>query len=75
MIRMPLDHWLNVKVVVCDKCLRASCWHGMFMCEEAKDAGTVERTRRELIALNRESTDYMMESGAPQIKAVVVEEF
>jgi hypothetical protein len=45
-------------IEVCDKCLRASCWHGVFMCDEAYSAGTVSFTRRELRKLNREHSDY-----------------
>ena len=35
-------------VLVCDNCLQASCWQGMFMCEESRYAGTVEKTIDEL---------------------------
>ena len=35
-------------VTVCAKCLRASCWHGLEMCDEARGAGTVEKTAAEL---------------------------
>jgi hypothetical protein len=27
-------------IIVCDKCLRASCWQGVFYCEDYRDAGT-----------------------------------
>ena len=30
-------------VTVCDKCLKEDCWHGEFMCDEARHAGTVEK--------------------------------
>lgn len=42
----------NQKVTVCDNCFRASCWHGEFYCDEAKTAGTVEKTVAELRAGN-----------------------
>lgn len=29
-------------VTVCDKCKCASCWHGEFMCDDAKGAGIVD---------------------------------
>ena len=45
-------------VTVCDACLRAACWHGIFMCDEARDAGTVEKTVAELRALKREHSSY-----------------
>jgi hypothetical protein len=28
-------------ITVCDKCLQASCWQGIFMCQESAHAGTV----------------------------------
>lgn len=27
-------------IEVCDKCSRASCWYGEFMCDESRHAGT-----------------------------------
>jgi len=45
-------------ITVCDECLRASCWHGLFMCDLAKSAGTVEKTREELIKLDLEHSNY-----------------
>jgi len=50
---------LDDKITVCDKCLKASCWQGIFMCVESRDAGTIEKTRRELIKLDKEHTDYI----------------
>ncbi len=29
-------------ITVCDQCFRASCWHGVFMCDRARNAGTVD---------------------------------
>jgi len=46
------------KIVVCDECLRAACWNGHFYCDKAKRAGTTERTKRELLALNLEHPSY-----------------
>ena len=45
-------------VTVCDSCLQASCWHGEFMCDNAKTAGTVEKTVNELKALGLEHSHY-----------------
>lgn len=45
-------------VTVCDACLQSSCWHGIFMCEESKNAGTVQKTVRELRLLALEHSDY-----------------
>jgi hypothetical protein len=33
---------------VCAECLRASCWHGTFLCDKARGADTTTRTEREL---------------------------
>lgn len=46
------------KVTVCDACLQASCWQGIFMCDEARDAGIVVKTVDELRKLNLENEDY-----------------
>ena len=53
------EKYLNEKITVCDKCLRACCWQGIFLCEDSRYAGTIEKTRRELIKLKLEHTDYM----------------
>ena len=47
-------------ITVCDKCLRACCWQGQFMCDDARGAGTVEMTREQLAAIDppREHPDY-----------------
>ena len=45
-------------ITVCDKCLRACCWQGKFMCDEAIEAGTVEKTIKELKKLRLEHPDY-----------------
>jgi hypothetical protein len=42
------------KVTVCAECLRASCWHGEFMCEKARHADVTVRTVRQLKQLGRE---------------------
>lgn len=41
-------------VTVCSACLRASCWHGEFMCSEARSAGTREMAASDLDALGKE---------------------
>lgn len=49
------------KVLVCDKCLTASCWYNVFICDEHRTAGTKVMTVAELRALpddgNRENED------------------
>lgn len=57
---------LDRKVTVCDNCECACCWQGEFMCDEAKGAGTVDRSIRELLshAHPRESCEYWFKSPA-----------
>jgi len=45
-------------VTVCDKCFRASCWQGEFMCDDAVSAGITLKSVKDLIALDREHSDY-----------------
>lgn len=49
-------------VIVCDECLQASCWLGEFMCEESRDAGTTEKSVKELRKLGYEHSDYWKRS-------------
>jgi len=46
------------KIIVCDNCLRASCWQGIFRCDKYMTAGTKEKTIEELSKLNREHASY-----------------
>lgn len=48
-------------VTVCSECFMASCWKGIFMCNDARDAGTVEKTIKELEAINVEHPNYWKE--------------
>lgn len=41
-------------VTVCSECLKASCWHGEFLCERSRAANIVRRTVGQLRDLNRE---------------------
>jgi len=45
------DYW----VTVCDKCLRASCWHFDLPCADYRNAGTVRKLASELRTMNLES--------------------
>ena len=56
-------------VTVCDRCLRATCWHGNFMCDDAKNAGTVEKTVDELRKLNLENPCYWTQKGIDDLNA------
>lgn len=49
------------KITVCDACLRACCWQGIFLCDDSAGAGTTEKTIRELKALGLEHSDYWKE--------------
>lgn len=49
---------LDRPITVCSNCLQASCWLGIFMCHNARAAGIVEKTVRELRELKRESPHY-----------------
>jgi len=44
-------------ITVCDKCFRACCWHGELMCQDSREAGTIQKTARELRMLNVEHPD------------------
>lgn len=44
---------------VCDKCLRAVCWWGIFYCDEYQTAGITKRKVRNLIKLGREDKSYL----------------
>jgi len=47
------------RVTVCDHCLRACCWQGEFMCDEARGAGTTTKTVALLRRINAgEHEDY-----------------
>jgi hypothetical protein len=50
----------KTKITVCDKCFMASCWHGEFMCDDARYAGTVEKTVAELRKLDLEHPDHWL---------------
>ena len=58
--KMPIGEWLDEKIIVCSECLRACCWKGIFMCDESREADTVEKTRRQLLPLALEHPDYMV---------------
>lgn len=45
-------------VTVCDKCRRACCWYGIYLCDRATWAGTVQVPVGVLRKEKRESPDY-----------------
>ena len=52
-------------ITVCDACLQASCWQGIFYCDDYKTAGTVEKTIEELTARGLEHPSYWRREGEP----------
>ncbi len=48
-------------VTVCDSCLQASCWQGIFYCDNWQRSGTIEVMVKELKKLNRENKSYWKE--------------
>lgn len=57
---MSNDTMREELITVCDQCLTATCWHGVFMCDKAVGAGLTQRKRSELLALNREHPSRIM---------------
>jgi hypothetical protein len=53
-----MESKMDPMITVCDKCLMAACWRGIFLCEEARDAGIVQKPRSELEKLGREHSCY-----------------
>ena len=45
-------------IEVCSECLQASCWHGEFMCDDSRDAGTVLKPVSELLKLRLEHSQH-----------------
>lgn len=54
-------------ITVCSACLRASCWHGEFYCEQYKTAGLLEVTESTLDKLNREHPSYYSEEKIKEV--------
>lgn len=48
----------NKLIEVCDKCKKASCWYGEFMCFDADIAGTIKLPIKELRKLDLEDESY-----------------
>lgn len=53
--KTPREHRM---IVVCDACLQASCWQGIFMCQQSQNAGITEKSIAELTELNLEHPCY-----------------
>ena len=48
----------NKIIEVCDSCLKASCWYGIFKCDNVRTAGTRLMKVKELKKLNLEAEYY-----------------
>lgn len=55
-------------VTVCAACLRASCWHGTFLCDASDTADVTTRTVAELDALDREHPDYFSAARVREVE-------
>ncbi len=51
----------NRKVTVCAACLRAACWHYIFICDDYRTANIVDETIGELRKLDLEHSSYWAE--------------
>lgn len=55
----PVTLGVGVRMItVCAACLQASCWQGIFYCDEYKTANVVQKTRAELEQLGLEHPSY-----------------
>ena len=52
-----IEAFTQETITVCSACLQASCWQGIFFCEDYTRAGTVEKRREALKALTLEHSD------------------
>lgn len=48
-------------VTVCDACLKASCWRGLFLCDDYVHAGTIDLSVSTLREIGREDPGYWTE--------------
>ncbi len=55
-------------ITVCAACVQASCWQGIFFCEDSTHAGTVDKRREALAARALEhSDDWKNGIGTPDV--------
>lgn len=55
---LPIAATRDYYVTVCSACRRASCWHGERLCEDSRNAGTVEVSASVLRTEQREHPSY-----------------
>ena len=63
-------HGADRLVEVCAVCLTASCWHGEFLCEEWRTAGTLELSARELDKRGAEHPDNYSQQKIEEVGAL-----
>jgi hypothetical protein len=56
----------NDEIWVCTECLQASCWAGIFMCQESRTANIKKITKGEARKLKVEHEDYI---NLPEVQA------
>lgn len=61
-------------IAVCDKCLCASCWAGVYMCEVSRGAGVIKVAVAELRKLKRESPLYWRDQLKANRMAAITQE-
>jgi hypothetical protein len=61
-------------ITVCDRCLRACCWKGVFMCDDSQNAGTRELSAGTLAIIDREHPDYWDGTYERQVEAAAAKE-
>jgi hypothetical protein len=54
-------------ILVCSECKRASCWRGLFMCEEARGAGSVAIKVEQLRELGLEDPSYWASDAGQKV--------
>lgn len=54
-----MDDRMKDLITVCASCLCASCWQGVYLCENWQTAGTVQMTREELLKLDCEFEEFL----------------
>lgn len=60
---MDEDYW----VVVCSRCHCASCWHGEFLCEEARDADVRQLPASKLRQLGHEHPHHFSKANIRRV--------
>lgn len=65
----------TARVLVCDKCLRAACWYGEFMCDDAVSAGIKVMKVADLRKLDREHEEFWSDEKMIEVYGTADREF